>query len=75
MISNCLVYLLCLELGCLGSHPVADHAACLTELPSRPGPHTSSESLLINYFLFPPPKKDPSLPMKSASSSTSPDSK
>ena len=77
MISNCFVYLLCLpvELGCLGSHPVADDAACLTELPSRPGPHTSSESLLINYFLFPPPKKDPSLPMKSASSSTSPDSK
>ena len=38
MISNCFVYLLCLELGCLGSHPVADHAACLTERPSRPRP-------------------------------------
>ena len=46
MISNCLVYLLCLELGCLGSHPVADDTACLTERPSRPGPHTSSESLI-----------------------------
>ena len=36
MISHCCVYLLCLELGCLGSHPVADDTACLTERPSRP---------------------------------------